>query len=170
MCLRIRKDFFKAGLVINVPKCQLDPAMCLRKVRFEVDMGEGRFRVPTDRWKALQSLVDSILSARGWRVQARKLASLAWTVISMKLAWGPVIQLYSMHIYMLVNSVFSLNYWKSLSEEARKSFSFGSNCHACGSRRRSGLAYKKEKRKKEIPYKKGTLRTSGPQWVRQSYP
>jgi hypothetical protein len=118
MCLRVRKDFFKAGLIINVPKCQLDPALCLRQLGFEVDMGEGRFRVPTDRWEALHALVDSILSAKGGRVQARKLASLAGTVISMKLAWGAVTQLYSRHIYMLVSSVVSLKCWVRLSEEA----------------------------------------------------
>jgi hypothetical protein len=88
MCLRVRKDFFKAGLIINVPKCQLDPAMCLRQLGLELDMEESRFRVPTDQWEALHALVDSILSARGGRVQAHKLASLAGTVISMKLALG----------------------------------------------------------------------------------
>ena len=88
LCLRIRKDFFKAGLIINVPKCQLELALCLRQLGFEVGMGKGRFRVPTDQWEALHALVDSILSARGGRVQAHKLASLAGTVISMKLALG----------------------------------------------------------------------------------
>ena len=81
-------------------------------------MAEGRFRVPTDRWETLQSLVKSIRSAIGGRVKARKLASLAGTDISMKLVWVLVTQLYSKHVYVLVNSVFSLKYWVRLSEKA----------------------------------------------------
>ena len=81
----------------------------LRQLGFDIDMAEGKFRVPVDRWEAFQSLIDSILSARGGRVQARKLASLAGTVISMRLDWGPLTQLYSRHIYALVYSVPYLN-------------------------------------------------------------
>ena len=71
-----------------------------------MDLGEGKFRVPVDRWNSLQSKVDSILSAKAGRVQARKLSSLTGTVISMRLAWGPVTQLYTRCIYALINSVF----------------------------------------------------------------
>ncbi len=87
-------------------------------------MAEGKFRVPVDRWEALQSLPDSIPSAKGGRVQARKLVSLAGTVISMRLAWGPETQLYSRHIYVLVHSVPCLNRWVVLSEEARSELLF----------------------------------------------
>jgi hypothetical protein len=52
-CFRVRKDFFSAGLIINVPKCCLTPALVLRQLGFDVDMGEGKFRVPVDRWEAL---------------------------------------------------------------------------------------------------------------------
>ena len=53
LCLRLQKDFFSAGLIINVPKCCLTPALVLRQLGFDVDMGEGKFRVPVDRWEAL---------------------------------------------------------------------------------------------------------------------
>ncbi len=96
---------FSSGLIINVPKWCLTPALVLRQPGFDVDMSKGKFRVPVNRWQALQSLPDSNLSSRGYRVQARKLASLAGTVISMRLAWGPVTQLYSRNIYVLVHSV-----------------------------------------------------------------
>ncbi len=116
---RVRKEFFDAGLIINEPKCNLVPDLCLRQLGFDVDMGEGKFRVPVDRWEALQSKTDAILAARGGRVQARKLSSLTGTAISMKLAWGPLTQLYTRHHYALVKSVFSLNCWVTLTEEAR---------------------------------------------------
>jgi hypothetical protein len=122
--LRVRKDFFSAGLNINVPKCWLTPALVLRKLGFDVDMAEGKFRFHVDHWEALQPLADSILSARGGRVQARKLARLAGTVISMRLAWSPVTQLYSRYIYVIVHSMPYLNCWLVLSEKARSELLF----------------------------------------------
>ncbi len=119
LCRKVGKDFFDAGLIKNVPKCTLDPALCLRQLGFDVDMGEGKFRVPVDRWEALQSKTDAILAARGGRVHAKKLSSLTGTVISMKLSWGPVTQLYTRHLYALINSVFFSNFWVTLAEEAR---------------------------------------------------
>jgi len=86
LCRSVGRDFFDAGIIINESKCNLDPALCLRQMDFDVDMGEGKFRVPVDRWEALQSKIDAILSARGEKVQARKLSRLTGTVISMKLA------------------------------------------------------------------------------------
>ena len=115
----MRKDFHDAGLIINVPKCQLDPALCPRQSGFDIDMGEGEFRVPSDRWEALQFATNALLATRGERVQARQLASLTVTVISMKLAWGPVTHLYSRHLYAFIISVLSLNCWVVLSEETR---------------------------------------------------
>ncbi len=41
LCRRVRKDFFDAGLIINEPKCNLDPALCLPQLGFDVDMGES---------------------------------------------------------------------------------------------------------------------------------
>ena len=40
------KDFFSAGLIINVPKWCLTPALVLRQLGFDVDMAEGNFRAP----------------------------------------------------------------------------------------------------------------------------
>ncbi len=119
LCRRVRKYFFDAGFIINEPKCNLDPALCLRQLGFDVDMGEGKFRVPVDRWEALQSKTDAILSARGGRVRARKLSSLTDSVISMGLAWGLVTRLYARHMYALIHSVFFLNCWVTLTYEAR---------------------------------------------------
>jgi hypothetical protein len=68
----------------------------------DVDLGAGYFRLPTDRWEALQLSTDALLMTRGRRVQARSLASLVGTVISMTLAWGAVCQLYTRHLYALI--------------------------------------------------------------------
>ncbi len=42
----------------------------------------------------------------------------------MHLSWGPVTQLYSRHLYALIDSVWSLNCWVVLTEEARNELLF----------------------------------------------
>jgi hypothetical protein len=114
----VEADFYKGGLIINVPKSQRVPTQRLRHLGFDVDLAEGLFRIPEDRWQQLLSTVNSILSARGGRVQARKLEVMVGQVISMRLAWGPVTQLYTRNLYALINSICSLNCWLTVSEEA----------------------------------------------------
>ena len=41
LCRRDIKGFFDVGLFIIEPKCNLDPALCLRELGFDIDMGEG---------------------------------------------------------------------------------------------------------------------------------
>ena len=121
---RVEGDLVRAGLRINVPKCRRIPAQQRRQLGFEVDFAAGRFQVPVDRWKALQVSVESILAARQGRVQARRLASVTGTVLSMHLSWGPVTQLYTRHLYALINSVGSLNCWVILTEEEVNELTF----------------------------------------------
>ncbi len=59
-----------------------------------------------------------ILNSHNGRVQARKLASVVGTIISMKLAWGPVTQLYTRNLYHILNDVLSLNCWVNITNEA----------------------------------------------------
>ncbi len=63
---RVEGDFIRAGLKINVPKCNTIPAQQRRQLGFDVDFADGVFRVPPDRCDALKLAVDSILSARHW--------------------------------------------------------------------------------------------------------
>ena len=68
--------------------------------------------------------MESILAARQSRVHARRLASVTGTVLSMHLSWGPVTQLYIRNLYVLINSVGSLNYWVILPEEVVDKLTF----------------------------------------------
>ncbi len=106
---RMERDFFLAGLKINVPKCHSIPAQQRRQLGFDVDFAAGEFRVPEDRWDALMASVGRALSAHKRRVVARSLASIAGTVLSMHLSWGPVTHLYTRHLYALINTVWTLN-------------------------------------------------------------
>ena len=121
---RMERDFVRAGLMINVPKCHSIPAQQRRQLGFDVDSAQGKFQVPADRWEALRVSAGALLSARHGRVQARSLARLTGTVISMHLSWGPVTQLYTRHLYALINSVVSLNCWVELTEEATNELFF----------------------------------------------
>jgi hypothetical protein len=114
----VEGDFIKAGLKINVPKCHRIPAQQRRQLGFDVDFVAGEFRVPVDRWDALMSSVGRILSAYKGRVVARSLASVTGTVLSMRPSWGPVTQVYTRHMYALIDSVWTLNCWVVLTEGA----------------------------------------------------
>jgi hypothetical protein len=113
-----RRRLFKSGILINFPKSGLIPSLERKHLGFEVDLGAWYFRVPADRWEELEFSTDALLVARGIRVLARKLANFVGTLISMRLAWEPVCQMYTRHLYALLNTVWSLNCWVSLLEEA----------------------------------------------------
>ena len=115
---RVEKDFFLAGLKINVPKCHTIPARQRRQLGFDVHFAVGGFRVPEDRLEALMASVDRTISAHKGRVVARSLASITGTVLSMHLSWGPVTQLYTRHMYALISSVWTLKCWVVLKEGA----------------------------------------------------
>ena len=74
--------------------------------------------------ETLKVSVESILAARQGRVHARILTSVTGTVLSMHTSWGPVTQLYTRHLYALMNSVGSLNCWVILTEEAINELTF----------------------------------------------
>jgi len=121
---RVEGDLVQAGLRINVPKCRMIPSQQRRQLGFEVDFAAGKFEVLADIWEALKVSVESILAARQGRVQARRLASVTGTVLSMYLSWGPATQLYTRHLYALIYSVGSLKCWVILIEEAVNELTF----------------------------------------------
>jgi hypothetical protein len=86
--IRIKGDCFKAGLHINFPKSGWIPMEERKHLGLDVDLGDGYFRVPTDRWEALQLSSDALLMTRRRWAHTRSLASLVGTVISMRLAGG----------------------------------------------------------------------------------
>ena len=51
------------------------------------------------------------------RGQARKLASLVVAIISIKLAWGHVTQLYTRNLYHILNNVAFFNCWVTVGDD-----------------------------------------------------
>ncbi len=118
MARRVKKDLIRPGLKINIPKCHTIPAQQQMQLGFDLDFAGGMFRVPADRCEELKLAGDAILSSRHGRVKARRLTSVTGTVMSTRLLWGPMTQLYTRHLYALINSVPLLNCWVVLTEEA----------------------------------------------------
>ena len=65
-----------------------------------------------------------IPNSRGIGVQARTLANLVGTDISIKLAWGSATQLYTRNLYRIPNNVASLNCWVTVCDEALNELHF----------------------------------------------
>jgi hypothetical protein len=113
----VEEDMCRAGLAINREKSDGTPKHNRVHLGLDVDLAAGLFKVPLARWEALRADAAAILNSKGTRVQARKLACLAGTVISAKLAWGPITQLYTRNIYHILNNVPSINCWVTIDDE-----------------------------------------------------
>jgi hypothetical protein len=111
-------------LTINWEKSDGTPLQELIRLGFVVNLAEGLFKVHIRIWETLKALFGLIISSKGVRVQARKLASLVGTVISMKLAWGPITQLYTRNLYHILSNVLSLNCWITINDEALNELHF----------------------------------------------
>ena len=136
--IRIDGDCFKAGLLIHFEKSSMIPLLERKHLGCEVDIGAEYFRVPADRWEALQFSTDALLIAKGGRVLARKLASLIGTVISMRLAWGRYASCI-LGIYMPCGIQYGCSTIGSLSQKRQStSCCSGSNCRVSNLRQRSG--------------------------------
>ena len=93
-------DLDKAGFVLSIDKCVLDPVQRGEWLGFIIDLGSGSIFVPPDKIKRLQYSISSSLSDF---VQARAIASIIGQIISMTLAIGPVARLRTRALYALVN-------------------------------------------------------------------
>jgi len=88
----VEEDMRRAGLAINQFKSDGTPNHDRVHLGLDVDLASGLFTVPIARWEALRADAVAIHNSKGTRVQARKLACLVGTIISMKFARGPITQ------------------------------------------------------------------------------
>ena len=93
---------------------------------FIINLKDGTFAVPQRRITALQYKLTYFQTAS--KTTARKLASLAGSIISMGLALGPVVRMWTRAIYIVINSANSLNQKVDLSAEAAHEIKFWSEC------------------------------------------
>ena len=113
-----KEDMRREGLAINWEKSYYMPKHERRHLGFDVDLANELFKIPVARWEAIREHTYAILTLNGSRVQARNLACLVRKVISMKSTWGPINQLYTSNIYLILNNVPSLNCQVTTNNEA----------------------------------------------------
>ena len=105
----VEEDMRRSGLTINREKSDGTPKHNRIHLGFDTDLAAVLFKVLITRWETLRDDAAAILNSKGTRVQANKLACLVGTVISMKLAWRPITQLYTRNLYHILDNVPSLN-------------------------------------------------------------
>ena len=114
----VKEEMHRAGLAISWDISDDKHKHEQTHLGFDVDLANGSFKIPIAEWEALREAAVAILNLKGTQVQARKLTCLVGAVISMKLPWGPVTQLYTRNIYLMLNNFPSLNYWVTIDDEA----------------------------------------------------
>ena len=118
-------DLHRAGLVINIPKSQLEPTQVGIWLGFMLDLHKGMFLVPQEKIERFcQAIKDLPLYDR---VSVRHLASIVGQIISMGLAVGPVARLRSRYTYDILNQRRSWFDRVRLSCEAREELDFWKN-------------------------------------------
>ena len=122
----MKSDLFRSGFVAHPVRSQWVPKQEGEHLGFIVNMKEGTFAVPQRRITALQHKLAYFQSSS--KITARKLASLAGSIISMGLALGPVVRMWTRAIYRVINSANSWNQKVDLSAETAHEIKFWSEC------------------------------------------
>ena len=87
-----------SGFVANEEKSVWMPSQYVELLGFTVDLKAGTFHVPPRRADALKQLLDVII-AKDFRLSVRTLSRLTGSLVSMSLAMGPVVRLWTRAMY-----------------------------------------------------------------------
>ena len=127
LAARVLRDFQSAGFVVNMDKSVLHPSQSTTHLGMIVDSVSGQFEVPAHRWDKLQAAIRSLTSAPRNRVPIRQLASCVGQIISMRVALGPVVHLYTRYLYEVINQALGWSGWVTVSQTALEELSFWSS-------------------------------------------
>ena len=103
----VRRDIAASGFIANEEKSQWIHSQLGERLGFIVDLQHGIFRVPARRMEALKRLIDTIID-KHFIVSARCLSCLSGSLVSMGLALGPVVHLWTRGMY---RDICQANYW-----------------------------------------------------------
>ena len=103
----VRRDIAFSGFIANEEKSQWVPSQLGEVLGFMADLQHGIFRVPATKVEALKQLIDTIID-KHFIVSARCLSRLSGSLVSMGLALGPVVRLWTRGIY---RDICQVNYW-----------------------------------------------------------
>ena len=130
MFVRVALD--KSGFLANKQKSIWTPTKRLKWLGFMLDMEKGHIEVPAERLAATRKKLDETCALN--RIQARQLASIVGSIISMGLAVGPLTRFMTRSMYALLNSRQSWSTMLTISSEAQQEMLFWWDCLAvhCG--------------------------------------
>ena len=103
----VRRDIVLSGFIANEEKSQWVPSQSGELLGFIMDLQYGIFQVPARRVEALKQLIDTIIE-KHFTVSARCLSRLTGSLVSMGLALGPVVRLWTRSIY---GDICRADYW-----------------------------------------------------------
>ena len=107
MSATVRTDIALSGFIANEEKSQWVPSQLGELLGLVLDLQHRIFQVPAKRVEALKQLIDTIIDNH-FTVSARCLSRLSGSLVSMDLALGPVLRLWTSSIY---RGICQANYW-----------------------------------------------------------
>ena len=122
----ILSDLGKAGFVLSIAKCMLDPIQRGEWLGFVLDMRVGSFFVPSEKISRFQSSIASL--DLNQPVQVRAISSVVGQIISMSLAIGSVARLRTRACYSVINQRMTWSDRLLLSDEAKSELTFWKEC------------------------------------------
>ena len=119
----VQRDIAQSGFVAHTEKCQWEPTQSGELLGFIMDLRSGNFYVPPRRVEALRTIVHRVRSQKFY-ASARCLARLTGMLVSMGLALGPVVRLWTRALYREIMQAASWDRLFLLSEEAQNEVKF----------------------------------------------
>jgi len=96
----VLSDLEKAGLVLSIPKCHLEPHQIADWLGYIIDLVSGCFRIPGDKIERLHLVIQCVSPSS--RVAVCTLASIVGHLISMSLDLGPIAHLRTRYFYAAI--------------------------------------------------------------------
>ena len=107
MSAAVHRAIALTGFIANEEKRQWVPSQLGELLGFVLDLQHGIFRVPEKRVEALNRLIDTIIDNH-FTVSARCLSGFSGSLVSMGLALGPEVRLWTRSIY---RAICEAKYW-----------------------------------------------------------
>ena len=119
----MRQDIADSGFVAHKDKCQWEPVQSGELLGFVMDLKSGTFCVPQRRVESLQEGLQYAVS-KGFVSSDRSLSRLTGMLVSMGLAIGPVVRLWTRAMYREILQAPSWDILFALSTEAQQEIYF----------------------------------------------
>ena len=120
---RVKEDLSKAGFVTHIRKSHWDPTRSIMWLGFELDIGEGKIKVPTAKLVGLQEILGNIMVEE--KVSAKYLASLIGKIMALSIAVSPVTRFMTRSLYAVLNIRASWFQKLDILPEAKDELMFG---------------------------------------------